>query len=106
MSADGQEQVVQMDLLGGEDEPAYVGVELDPVLNADIEWVGLPKFVPAETKRPSLVLAFDSEEDRERLIAHLGLVIAKKTKGTWSAWWPPREKEDLASLRFDYGDIA
>lgn len=106
MSESDQEQVVQMDLLGGEDEPAYVGVELDPVLNADVEWVGLPRFEAAPSKRPSIVLAFDSEEDRDRLVEQLGLVIAKKTKGTWSAWWPPREKEDLASLRFDFGEAG
>jgi hypothetical protein len=92
-----------MDLMGGQDDPVDVGVDLDSYLNADVEWVGLPKFVPLEGKRLSIVIAFDSEEDRDRLVDQLGLFIAKKTGVTWSAWWPPREQEDLASLRFDFG---
>lgn len=71
--------------------------------NSDVEWRGLPRFV-AKDKPPTLVLSFDSEEQRDELIAQLGLVLAKKTKSTWSAWWPPRDREDLAALRFDFGD--
>jgi hypothetical protein len=72
--------------------------------NSPIEWRGLPRFVPKE-KPLSLVLSFDSEEDREQLVEQLGLIIAKRTRGTLSAWWPPREREDLSALRFDFGDL-
>jgi hypothetical protein len=76
----------------------------DADLNAPVEWRGLPAFVPAEARDVKLVLTFDSEAERDKLIEQLKLVIAKKTGPTWSAWWPPREKEDLAALRFDFID--
>jgi ParB-like chromosome segregation protein Spo0J len=68
--------------------------------DAAAEWVGLPEFEPIGA-RISLVLAFDSEEEREALVDQLGLFLAKKTRGTWSAHWPPRPQEDLSSLRFE-----
>lgn len=78
--------------------------------NTPLEWRGLPAFIP-KAKRPSLVLAFESEEDRDALLSALARLaevevvpIAKKTGPTWSAPWPPREKEDLAALRFDFGE--
>ena len=72
-------------------------------LNAPVEWRGLPAFVPV-TRDVRLVLTFDDEAGREELIEQLGLVIAKKTGKTWSAWWPPRDRDDLSALRFDFGD--
>jgi hypothetical protein len=70
-------------------------------LNAPIEWAGLPAF-HAVTRDTRLVLSFDTPEQRDELIAKLELVIAKKTGPTWSAWWPPRDREDLTALRFDF----
>lgn len=70
-------------------------------LNAPIEWRGLPQFVPVK-RDTRLVLTFDTPEQRDELIAQLGLVLAKKTGQTWSAWWPPRDRDDLAALRFDF----
>lgn len=74
-------------------------------LNAPIEWRGLPEFRPV-TRDVRLVLSFDTTEDRDRLVVQLGVTISKKTGATWSAWWPPRDREDLASLRFDFGAEA
>lgn len=71
-------------------------------LNAPVEWAGLPAFHPAPKRDVQLVLSFESEEDRQRLIDLIEIVIAKKTRGTWSAWWPPRDREDLSALRFDF----
>lgn len=71
--------------------------------NSPVEWRGLPKF-EAKDKAVRLVISFDTEKQRDELVAQLGLILAKKTKGTWSAWWPPRAKEDLSALRFDFGD--
>lgn len=68
--------------------------------DAAAEWVGMPEFVPGE-KRLQLVLAFDSEEERDALVERLGVTIAKKTRGTWSAWFPPRERADLDSLLYE-----
>jgi hypothetical protein len=70
-------------------------------LNAPIEWRGLPRFEAVE-RDTRLVLTFDTPEQREELIAQLGLILAKKTGQTWSAWWPPRDRDDLAALRFDF----
>lgn len=73
-------------------------------LNAPVEWAGMPAFHPAPKRDIQLVLSFATAEERDELIAQLELVIAKKTRGTWSAWWPPRDREDLAALRFDFGE--
>jgi len=70
-------------------------------LNAPIEWRGLPRFAPVK-RDVRLVLTFDDEAGREALIEQLGLILAKKTGQTWSAWWPPRDRDDLAALRFDF----
>jgi len=66
-------------------------------------WAGMPGFEP-RAPQISLVLAFEAEAERDKLISDLGIVVAKKTRQTWSAWWPPREREDLASLRITDGD--
>jgi hypothetical protein len=73
-------------------------------LNAPVEWAGLPAFHPAPERNIQLMLSFETQEERDELIKQIGVVIAKKTGKTWSAWWPPREREDLAALRFDFGD--
>jgi hypothetical protein len=70
-------------------------------LNAPIGWRGLPEFTRVE-RDTRLVLTFDTPEERDELIAKLGLILSKKTGTTWSAWWPPRERDDLAALRFDF----
>lgn len=69
-------------------------------LDEAAQWVGLPGFAPSETDIV-LVLHFDDEAARNELIESIAVIISKKTRSTWSAWWPPREKQDLASLRFD-----
>jgi len=87
-------------------DPLIVGdfaeTRTEETLNAPIEWRGLPEFRPV-TRDVRLVLSFDTLEQRDELIDQLGLVISKKTGPTWSAWWPPRDREDLAALRFDFG---
>jgi len=91
------------------DEQLFDRGEVAAVDNSPLEWRGLPSF-KAKAKAPSLVLAFERAEDRDELLralARLGNVrevpIAKKTGLAWSANWPPREQEDLAALRFDFG---
>lgn len=65
------------------------------------EWIGLPMFAERE-KAPRVVVSFDSEEDRQRFLVEVGFsTIHKNTRGTLSVWWPPRVREDLASLRFE-----
>lgn len=90
--------------------------------NEAAHWVGLPTYgeEPDEeepagggsggsggTGRPfreeiQLVVNFDSEEDRERFMAHAGIDKTRYRRGpTWSTWWPEKEREDLASLRYE-----
>jgi hypothetical protein len=71
--------------------------------NSPAEHADLP--VPVEReKRISLTLAFDTEEQREELLALLGL-SAKRTGNPWRTWWPPGAENDHPSL-FDLDDAA
>lgn len=77
--------------------------------DAAAHWVGLPGFGGDGHEIPvKLVVSFDSIEDRARFVEECGIgeQIHKKliTSPTWSAWWPPRERQDLASLRFEDED--
>jgi hypothetical protein len=69
------------------------------------EWVGLAEFDESEAGVEfRVVVSCDTEDDRDSFLAFLGAsasLIHKKTGPTWSLWWPLREREDLASLRFD-----
>jgi hypothetical protein len=51
------------------------------------EWVGMPAFNGVD-KPLQIVVSFDSDEDREKFMALIGVErIFKKTRGTWSTWW-------------------
>jgi len=68
--------------------------------DAAAEWVGLPEY--PHVARVRLMVSFDTEEERDEFLATIGNpTLRKKTGGTWSTWWPEREREDLSSLRFD-----
>jgi hypothetical protein len=73
--------------------PASEIVDFD----AAAEWIGMPDYEPAD-RRPKVILIYDSEEDRDDLIEKLGLVVSSKLRTTWSAPWPPRISDDVASL--------
>lgn len=65
------------------------------------EWIGLPAF-GSNVEAPKVVVSFDSEADRQRFLGEIGVeTIHKNTRGTLSVWWPPRDREDLSSLRFE-----
>ena len=102
-----KDQVQQLDLMGGAAEPVTVGTEvkLDPYLNDEVAWRGLPKFVP-KAESFQLAMSCDTAEQRDDLVERLGLKYVTRGKTAWSAWWPDREREDLASLRFDFGDTV
>jgi hypothetical protein len=69
--------------------------------DAAAEWVGMPVFEPAPD-RFKLVLSFDNEAERDAVIEQLGVNISARNHKTCSAWYPPRERADLVSLRFNY----
>jgi len=60
------------------------------------EWVGMPDYggAPDDIK---LVVHFRSEEDKSEFADKLGIDVTDKTK---SVWWPPKEKDDVVSVRF------
>lgn len=83
----------------------------DDQLRADMtkEWIGLPAFGENEIP-PRVTVAFDSEEDRDRFLEHIGIkTIHKAHQGkssrTISTWWPDRARQDLKSLRFVVEEI-
>lgn len=63
------------------------------------EWAGMPEY-ETEADRHRLVLCFDSAEDKATIVKRLKLIIAKSTGLTSTAWWPPRERADLAAVKF------
>jgi hypothetical protein len=69
-------------------------------------WVGLPIYDGVE--RPfRMVISFETEDDRNRLMELIGAEKPRhSTRGVWSVWWPPRDREDLAALRFSEGQAA
>lgn len=69
-------------------------------MNEAAQWVGMPGF-EAFTGEPLLMLRFDTDEDRDKLVEQLELKSIQRGKTRWSAWWPPRDQMDMASVRFD-----
>jgi hypothetical protein len=65
--------------------------------DAAAHWLGLPSMgdVPSAWK---VVCHFDKEEDRAEFARRLGLTLTDST--TISTWWPPKEKDDMASVKF------
>jgi hypothetical protein len=80
--------------------PSALLVEPSPPPALPVEWRGMPRFEPLP-ERLTFLVACSSEATRDELAGELGLVVSKKTNGTWSCWWPPRDREDLSALRFD-----
>jgi hypothetical protein len=69
--------------------------------DAEYEWgPGQALFVEAD--KPFLVVvSCETENDRDALLECLGIdIIHKKTRGTFSTWWPNKARKDLVSLRF------
>jgi hypothetical protein len=100
LTVDRLRGAVERDLL-------HEGVDVDAVnqeaADPDSHWVDLPLFIsPPDSFR--FVVACDSENDRSIALDRLGIrAIAKRTNGVLSVRWPPREREDLSSLRFERG---
>lgn len=62
------------------------------------EWVGMPEYDSEGESDIRLVMHFRSMEDRARFAQILGLTLLKSAK---AAWWPPRDRETNAALRFE-----
>jgi hypothetical protein len=73
--------------------------------DAAAEWVGMPDFEGAPPVY-QLTISFDTVEERDSLLAQLGPNgTLKRGNGgrsrNWSMWWPPREKMDPRSVRWE-----
>lgn len=81
--------------------------------NAAAEWAGggMPDFNAGDPLH-RLIMQFRTEEDRKAFVEKHSIEVLKKVSGgskvaadnkTWSAWWPARQREDNASLRWTEG---
>jgi hypothetical protein len=69
---------------------------LDPL------WRGMPVYRMPD-RPPRLAVKCRTDADRETLEKRLGVTIHRKAAGQdWPCWWPPRERMDPASLRFEW----
>lgn len=64
-------------------------------------WTGLPAYEGGVVGL-RIVVHIESEVDREAFMKLIGAsVVNKKSGGTWSIWFPEKQRQDLASLRFE-----
>ncbi len=75
--------------------------DLERMTAFDEVWRGLPAF-EARTPPPQLRVECATPEERDSLVKLIGVRVSKKNREAHSAWWPPRPKQDLASLQFVY----
>lgn len=71
--------------------------------DAATEWVGMPDY-EAGPIPVAVNIQFDTDDDRLAFIDKYELVVSKRQGRTWSTWWPPRERNDVASLRWEGAD--
>lgn len=72
-------------------------------LEAAGEWLGLPGLEGVDPE-PRITIRFQDLEDRDRFLADvLGgeYPILRKKGQVWTTWYPPKQMNDLASLRFE-----
>ena len=68
--------------------------------DAAAEWVGMPDY-EAGPIPVAVNIQFDTETVRLAFIDKMELEVSKRQGRTWSTWWPPRERNDVASLHWD-----
>jgi ParB-like chromosome segregation protein Spo0J len=79
----------------------YVTQPADAIRD-DTAWAeaGMPEYANGALAL-KLIVSFRSEADRERFATEFNLRILKREAATWATWWPWREAQDAASLRFE-----
>ena len=73
--------------------------------DAAAEWVGMPAYDEGE-KPLQLVISFRNDEDRQTFVEQNALVIMGRVRKTWSTWWPAKEVNDAAAVKFEPGVAA
>lgn len=69
-------------------------------INEAAQWVGMPEYEGGEgyPNASKVVVNFRNEIDRAEFARVLGITMTGKTDTTW---WPAKERNDLASVRFE-----
>ena len=67
--------------------------------NEAAEWAGMPGYEEGQDPL-KVIVSFRNEGDREAFVKHVNVAVLTRKGSVWSAWWPPKEREDAASLRF------
>lgn len=69
-------------------------------INEAAEWVGMPDYTPKD-EEIKVIVSFRNEADRLDFVQSTGLDEGKEGSKTWSSWYPPKEMEDLKSVKYD-----
>jgi len=69
-------------------------------INEAAEWLGMPDYEPTEVPY-KISINFRSIEDRSQFLALSGLEIPDSEGKTLIGWFPPKEREDKASVKYD-----
>jgi hypothetical protein len=69
-------------------------------VNTSEEWVGMPEFESKDTGYKATI-TFETEEDRLRFAKEINIKWGSQGKGTWSTWWPYKERQDLKNLKYE-----
>lgn len=68
-------------------------------------WAGMPEFTGTRTHQMTLTLLFEDADEREQLAQQLELKAIRKSSDDlqrlWSARYPPADREDPSSVKFD-----
>jgi hypothetical protein len=79
-----------------------IAKEMDRIndLHDEIDNVGLPEFDIID-KPFKITISFNNEQDREEFADTYKIKIMRKQITNWSTWWPEKERNDIASLKYE-----
>jgi len=69
-------------------------------INEAAEWLGMPDYEPTEVPY-KISVNFRNLEDRTQFLQLSGLQIPDSEGKTLIGWFPPKEREDKASVKYD-----
>lgn len=62
-------------------------------------WVGMPTF-GVKQDNPKLTVLFRNKEDRQKFVETFSLKALYRSDAIWTVWWPEKDQNDLASVKF------
>ena len=69
-------------------------------INEAAEWLGMPNYEPTEVPY-KISINFRNIEDRTQFLNLTGVDIPDSESKTLIGWFPPKEREDKASVKYD-----